>query len=102
MTTFQVGLNNPDLIFSLGKTPPTSMVDLLFKAQKYMNGEDTLTTKGLIGKRKKEESTESQGKNRDWKDNLSEANASKSGLETSLKKKLNFTSLLMPVDKILM
>ena len=32
MTTFQVGLNNPDLIFSLGKMPPTFMTDLLFKA----------------------------------------------------------------------
>ena len=32
MTTFQAGLNNPDLIFSLGKTPPTSMTNLLFKA----------------------------------------------------------------------
>ena len=50
MMTFQAGLNNPNLIFSLGKTPPTSMKDLLFKAQKYMNGEDTLTAKGLTGK----------------------------------------------------
>ena len=32
MTTFQVGLNNPNFIFSLGKTPPTSMTDLLSKA----------------------------------------------------------------------
>ena len=32
MTTFQAGLNNPDLIFSLGKAPSTSMTDLLFKA----------------------------------------------------------------------
>nr|POE95446.1 hypothetical protein CFP56_01489 [Quercus suber] len=39
MTKFQVGLNNPDLVFSLGKTPLISMTDLLFKAQKYMNGE---------------------------------------------------------------
>ena len=53
MTTFQAGLNNPDLIFSLGKTPPTSMMDLLFKAQKYMNWEDALMAKGLIGKQKK-------------------------------------------------
>ena len=59
MTTFQAGLNNPDLIFSLGKTPPTSMMDLLFQAQKYMNGEGTLIAKGLTGKRKKEESVES-------------------------------------------
>ena len=37
MMTFQFGLNNLDFVFSLGKTPPTSMTDLLFKAQKYMN-----------------------------------------------------------------
>ena len=30
--TFQAGLNNPNLVFSLGKMPPTSMTDLLFKA----------------------------------------------------------------------
>lgn len=59
MTTFQAKLNNPDLVFSLGKTPPTSMTDLLFKAQKYMNEEDALTAKGLMGKRKKEEPSDS-------------------------------------------
>ena len=31
MMTFLAGLNNLDLIFSLGKTPPTSMMNLLFK-----------------------------------------------------------------------
>ena len=50
MKTFQVGLNNLDLVFSLGKTPPMSIMDLLFKVQKYMNGEDALTAKGLTGK----------------------------------------------------
>nr|POF03053.1 hypothetical protein CFP56_70075 [Quercus suber] len=84
------------------KTPPMSMTDLLFKEQKYMNGEDALTAKGLMGKQKKEESAESQGKKRDRKDNLTEAKASTSGLEASSKKKLNFIPLLMPVDKILM
>ena len=101
MTTFQVGLNNPDLVFSLGKTPPTSMTNLLFKAKKYMNGEDALTAKGLIGKRKKKETAEYQGKKRDRKDNLTDTKTSKGGLETLSKKKLNFTPLLMPVDKIL-
>ena len=47
MTTFHAGLNNPDLIFLLGKTLPTFMTDLLFKDQMYMNGEDALTAKGL-------------------------------------------------------
>ena len=55
-------MNNLDLVFSLGKTPPTSMTDLLFKAQKYMNGKDALIVKGLRGKRKKEENTKSKGK----------------------------------------
>ena len=102
MTTFQVGLNDPDLVFSLGKTPQTLMTNLLFKAQKYINGEDTLTAKGLMGKQKKEENAESQGKKKDHKDNLTKAKTNKSGLETSSKKKLNFTPLLMPMDKIIM
>ena len=59
ISTFQARLNNPDLIFSLGKTPPTFMMDLLFKAQKYMNREVALTAKGLMGKRKREETRES-------------------------------------------
>ena len=62
MTTSQAELNNTNLVFSLGKTPPTSMTDLLFKVQKYINGEDTLTAKGLVGKRKKEENVYSQSK----------------------------------------
>ena len=62
MTTFQVGLINPDLVFSLGKTPLTSMTNLLFKAQKYMNREDMLTAKGLTSKRKEDEGVESQSK----------------------------------------
>ena len=101
MTTFQAGLNNLDLILSLRKTPPTSMMDLLFKAQKYMNGEDALTVKGLTGKWKKEETAESQGKKRDRRDIFTDAKASESSLETLSKKKLNFTPLLMLVNKIL-
>ena len=101
MMAFQAGLNNPDLVFSLGKTPPTSMIDLLFKAQKYMNGEDALNVKGLTGKRKKEEASNSQNKKKDRKDHSSDTKSSKNSLEAS-KKKLNFTPLVMPADKILM
>ena len=102
MTTFHVRLNNLGLVFSLGKTPPTSLMDLLFKAQKYMNGKDALTTKGLMGKWKKEENVESQSKKRDSKDNSLDTKASKSSPEAPSKKKLNFTPLLMPMDKIIM
>ena len=101
MTTFQARLINPNLVFSLGKTPPTSMTDFLFKAYKYMNGEDALTAKGLTGKQKEDEGAESQRKKRVRKDSLTEAKASKSSLEAS-SMKLNFTPLIMPVNKILM
>ena len=53
MTTFQAWLNNPNLVFSSGKIPPTLMTGLLFKAQQYMNGEDTLTAKGENERKKK-------------------------------------------------
>ena len=68
MTTFQAGLNNPDLVFSLGKTPPTIMTDLMFKAQKYMNGEDALTANGVEGKWRMEEIDELQHKKKENKD----------------------------------
>ena len=102
MTTFQARLINLDLLFSLGKTPPTSSTDLLFKAQKYINGENVLTAKGLTSKRKKDKGIESQCKKKEHKDNLTEAKASKSGLDASSKRKLNFTLLILPVNKILM
>ena len=68
MTTFQAELNNPDLVFSLGKTPPTTMTNLLFKAQKYKNREDALTTNGIDGKQKMEEIDELQHKKKEKKD----------------------------------
>ena len=101
MKTFQARLNNPDLIFSLGKTLSTSMTDLLFKAQKYMNKEDALTVKGLIGKWKKEEPGNSQGKNKDCKDSCLKTKVNKSSFDPS-KKKMNFTPLVMSANKILM
>ena len=78
------------------------MTDLLFKVQKYMNGEDALKAKGLMSKIKKDEGVESQSKKKERKDSHAKAKTSKSGLEVSSKKKLNFTPLIMPVDKILM
>ena len=44
------------------------MTDLLFKTQKYMNGEDTLTVKGIDGKWKMEEIDKPQHKKKEKKD----------------------------------
>ena len=68
MTIFQAGLNNLDLVFFLGKTSPTTMIDLLFKAQKYMNRKDALTANGIDSKQKTEEIDELQHKKKEKKD----------------------------------
>ena len=66
-----------------------------------MNGEDALAAKGLTGKRKKDKKIDLQNKKKDHKFNPSNSQACKTSPETA-KKRLNFTPLLMPVDKILM
>ena len=65
-----------------------------------MNGKDAFMAKGLMGKWKKEETGESHGKKKDHKHSYSEAKTNKSSLD-ALKKKMNFTPLVMPTDKIL-
>ena len=53
-----------DFFFSIIKSPPKTVVELLCKAQKYMNAEDAMLAKEMKGKRKKNEGTSS---NRDKK-----------------------------------
>ena len=77
------------------------MMDLLFKAQKYMNGEDALTAKGLTEKRKKDEPGDSYGKKKNRKNSYLETKTSMSNSDIP-KKKMNFTPLVMLADKILM
>ena len=101
MTTFQAGLVNPNLIFSLGKTIPMSMIDLLFKTQKYVNEEDVLVAKSLTGKQKKDEEIDLQNRKKNRKFNPLDNRASKTSPEM-VKKRLKFTPLLMLVDNILM
>ena len=66
-----------------------------------MNGEDTLIAKGLTRKWKKDEPSDSHGKKKDHKDSYLETKPSKSNSDTP-KRKMNFTLLVMPADKILM
>ena len=43
LTTFKVILKSREFVVSLAKNPPKMMVDMLLKAQKYMNTKDALT-----------------------------------------------------------
>ena len=42
LTAFKVGLKSREFVVSLMKNPPRTMVEMLLKAQKYMNAEDAL------------------------------------------------------------
>ena len=53
-----------DFFFSITKSPPKTVVELLQKAQKYMNAEDAMLAKEMKGKRKRDEGTSN---NRDKK-----------------------------------
>ena len=59
LTTFKVGLKSREFVVSLMKNPPKKMVEILLKAQKYMNVEDALAAI------KDEEKTNGKGRNED-------------------------------------
>ena len=42
MTIFKPKLKSRDLVASLAKNPPKTMVEMLLNAQKYMNAEDAV------------------------------------------------------------
>ncbi|XP_075633719.1 uncharacterized protein LOC142606220 [Castanea sativa] len=99
LTTFQAGLLPGDFFFSITKSPPKTVVELLRKAQKYMNAEDAVLAKEMKGKRKRDEGTNN---NRDKKEKI------RSGGRTIVKKKeppdrkpkfTNFTPLIMPIEQ---
>ena len=57
LTTFQAGLIPGDFFFSITKSPPKTIAELLCKAQKYMNTKDAVLIKEMKMKRKRDEGT---------------------------------------------
>ena len=94
-------MTTKDFIFSLAKTPPTTLMDLLFKAQKYMNGEGALTTKGMDSKRQIDDLDEPRHKKKEKKDHSLNQKSEK-GSSNLLKIMVNFTPLNMPMENFLL
>ena len=101
LTTFNAGLKSKEFVVSLAKNPLKTMAEMLLKVQKYMSAEDALATIKDVEKpadkgrkeddrrgKKKERSDHQTGDRGKWKD------------EKTLRK-VKFTPLVMPVDKIL-
>ena len=56
ITAFIAGLRvqSKDLMFSISKNPQESMVEVLAKTEKYINGEETLLSKQMSSSTQKE------------------------------------------------
>ena len=71
LMTFKAGLKSRDFMVSLAKNPPKTMAEVLLKAQKYMNAEDTLTA--IDGAEKpKEKNKEKEDDRREQKRDLAD------------------------------
>uniref|UniRef100_A0A2N9GA07 Uncharacterized protein n=1 Tax=Fagus sylvatica TaxID=28930 RepID=A0A2N9GA07_FAGSY len=54
LTAFISGLQSGDFLFSVYKDPPSTMTEMMYEAQRYMNGEEALLARDqAIGKKRK-------------------------------------------------
>ena len=102
LTTFKAGLRSRDLLASLAKNPLKTMVEMLLKAQKYMNAEDAMAAirddEKLGDKGRKDD--EHRGQKRERSDRrVIDTNRRKDDKGT---RTVKFTPFVMPIDKILM
>ena len=102
LTTFKVGLRSRDLVASLAKKPPKTMAEMLLKAQKYMNAENAQAAiedaEKPSDKAKREDDRRGQKRDRPDRQN----NDGNSRKDDKSPRKVRFTPLVMPVDKIFM
>ena len=102
LTTFKAGLKSKEFVVALAKSPPQMMAEMLLKAQKYMNTKVALAAIGEENKPK-----EKEGVREDWMGRKRER-GDRQNLDGNKRRDdkasrtIKFTSLVMPVDKILM
>ena len=103
LTTFKARLKSKEFVVALAKCPLESMAKMLLKAQNYMNAENVLVVIEVGGTRKERRNIqeESKGRKREKKDYSSSRDNVRSRNDKP-KRMVNFTPLVMPVDKILM
>ena len=101
MTTFKAGLKSREFMVSFMKNPPKTMAEMLMKAQKYMNTEDALAAIKDVEKIGDEgiKEEDHRGQKRE-RLNLQTRDGSKRKDEKT-PFTIKFTSLVIPVDKIL-
>ena len=100
-TTFKARLKSRDFVVSLAKNLPKTMVEMLLKAQKYMNAEDALAAIKDVEKSgdKGRKEDDRRGQKREHPDRRINDGGKKKDEKTPITVK--FTPLVMPIDKIL-
>ena len=102
LTTFKARLRSKDLMASLAKNPLKTMVEMLPKAQKYMNAEDAVAAirDDEKPRDKGRKNDERRGQKRERPDRtIADANRRRDDKGTRMVK---FTPFVVPVDKMLM
>ena len=101
LTTFKAGLKSKEFVVSLTKNPLKTMVEMLLKAQKYMNAEDTLAAIKDIEKPgdKERKEDDHRGKKRERPDRQINDGGKRKDEKTP--RTIKFIPLIMLVDKIL-
>jgi hypothetical protein len=106
LIAFISGLQLRDFLFSVYKDPPNSMAEMMYEAQRYMNGEEALQARDLASGKKRKyeyadrhlESHESKPK---MQKNRNRRHKDKSG-KGSNERFNHFTPLNAPIDHIFM
>ncbi|XP_030930932.1 uncharacterized protein LOC115956775 [Quercus lobata] len=102
LMTFQAGLLLRYFFFSITKSPPKIVAELLHKAQKYMNAEDIVTAKGVMTKRKWDKGTSHNPDRKNEARSIGHVADKKKNLQDRRSKFTSFTSLVMPIEQVLM
>ena len=101
LTTFKAGLKSREFVVSLAKNPPKMMAEMLLKAQKYINAKDALAI--IKDVEKTSEKGRKEDDHRERKRECSDRQTNDGGKRKGEKalRTVNFTPLVMLVDKIL-
>ena len=101
LMTFKAGLKSREFVMSLAKNPLKTMIEMLLKAQKYMNAEEALATirdvEKPTDKGKKED--DCRGQKRERPDHWTNDESKQRDEKTP--RTVKFTPLAMLIDKIL-
>ena len=101
LTTFKAGLKSREFVVSLMKNPPKMMAQMLLKAHKYMNAEDTLAAIKDVEKTSEKGRKEDNWRGRKRERPDCQTNDSGKRKDEKALRIVKFTPLVMSVDKIL-